>query len=470
MSEAKTQPKLSFFTLMMINVAAVLSLRALPGMAEYGYALIVYLGLGAICFFVPSALVSAELASGWKQEGGVYLWVKEAFGAKWGFVAIFMQWVENLPWFPAVLAFAASDVAYVFNPELADSKIFVVGVIWVTMWLSTFLNYRDMKLSAFFSSSGAIFGTIIPGILIIVLGVIHYLSGQPPEIHFSMDALIPDFDSSQQLMLLAAMLVSLLGMEMSAVHVNEVENPSRTYPRAIFFACIIIMSLSICGSLAIANVIPADSVSLSAGVCQAFDKLFAIHGMPWMTPIVCLLMAYGGITMVITWMVGPSKGIREVAKEGYLPKSWQRTNEHGMPTRILVVQSGFSCLLSLAILYMPTVSSAFMLMSALAAQLYLIMYLLMFAAAIRLRYTRPDVERGYTIPGGKAGIWLVCGIAICTCIFVTVFGFIPPDAVSKNGAMASAKYIAFLVVGMAVFTAVPLYFYRRALKRSAART
>ena len=159
-----------------------------------------------------------------------------------------------------------------------------------------------------------------------------------------------------------------------------------------------------------------------------------------------------------------------MAKEGYLPKSWQRTNEHGMPTRILVVQSGFSCLLSLAILYMPTVSSAFMLMSALAAQLYLIMYLLMFAAAIRLRYTRPDVERGYTIPGGKAGIWLVCGIAICTCIFVTVFGFIPPDAVSKNGAMASAKYIAFLVVGMAVFTAVPLYFYRRALKRSAART
>ena len=119
---SKTQPKLSFFTLMMINVAAVLSLRALPGMAEYGYALIVYLAWAPSVFSCLRPLVSAELASGWKQEGGVYLWVKEAFGAKWGFVAIFMQWVENLPWFPAVLAFAASDVAYVFNQSWPTAR------------------------------------------------------------------------------------------------------------------------------------------------------------------------------------------------------------------------------------------------------------------------------------------------------------------------------------------------------------
>ena len=151
---------------------------------------------------------------------------------------------------------------------MADSKIFVVGVIWVTMWLSTFLNYRDMKLSAFFSSSGAIFGTIIPGILIIVLGVIHYLSGQPPEIHFSMDALIPDFDSSQQLMLLAAMLVSLLGMEMSAVHGQRGGKPLAHLSQG-HFLCLHhhheFVHLRFIGHR---NVIPADSVSLSAGVCR----------------------------------------------------------------------------------------------------------------------------------------------------------------------------------------------------------
>lgn len=456
--------KLGLFSLIMINVAAIMSLRALPGLAEYGYALITYLALAAICFFIPSALVSAELASGWQKDGGVYLWVKEAFGPRWGSVAIFMQWVENLPWFPAVLAFAASAIAYIFKPELAENKIFIVVVIWITLWVSTFLNFKGMKFSAFLSSSGAILGTIIPGVLIIILGIFHYFSGNPPEIIFSLDALIPDFDNMQQLMLLAAMMVAFLGMEMSAVHVNQVQNPNKNFPRAIFISCLIIIALSALGSLAIANVIPAKSVSLSAGVCQAFEELFAIHKLPFLTPIVCFLLAYGAIAMVITWMVGPAKGILVVAEEGYFPQSWRKVNKAGVPVNILLIQASCSCVLSLSILIMPTVSSAFMLMSALAAQLYLIMYLLMFSAAIRLRYTKPDVKRGYTIPGGKVGIWIVCGIAILTCILVIIFGFIPPLSVRSEGISSSLYYLLFLFVGIALFIAIPLHFFHYSQK------
>ncbi|NDV23817.1 amino acid permease [Desulfovibrio sp. JC022] len=465
MGRSHSKQKLSVFTLMMINVAAILSLRALPGLAEYGWGLIFYLALGSLSFFIPSALVAAELASGWDDEGGVYLWVKEAFGPKWGFVAIFMQWVENLPWFPAVLAFAGSAIAYTFDPQLASNKWFIVAVIQVALWLATFLNFRDMKLSAFFSTSGAIAGTIVPGILIIVLGIDHVASGGTVQIPFTPAALMPDIENLQQLMLLAAMLISFTGMEMSAVHVNEVRNPAVNYPKAIFAASALIIGLSALGSLAIAMVVPADGVSLSAGVCQAFDKLFQIHKMEYMTPVICFLMAYGALTMVITWMVGPSKGIREVAREGYLPSRWRKTNKYGIPTNILLIQSGLSAIVSCAILFMPTVSSAFMLMSALAVQLYLIMYLLMFAAGIKLRYSRPDVKRGYTIPGGKPGIWLVSGLAIVTCIFVFVFGFIPPKTVLDEGFMASAGYIGFLIVGVVVFTSVPLYFYGRAVRK-----
>ncbi len=464
MNESSARGKLSVFSLMMINVAAVLSLRALPGMAEYGYTLISYLALTAVCFFLPSALVSAELASAWQEDGGVYLWVKEAFGSKWGFVAVFMQWVENLPFFPAVLAFAASDIAYTIYPPLAGNRIFVAVVIWVTMWVATLLNFRDMKLSAFFSSSGAVAGTIIPGVLIIVLGVVYLGEGKPVQIAFSAPDLLPEFDNPHQLMLIAAMLMSFLGMEMSAVHVNEVADPARSYPRAIFAACAIIMSLSLLGSLAIAFVIPAGDVSLSAGVCQAFAELFRIHGLPFMTPVVAFLLAYGALAAVVTWMAGPAKGILQVAREGYLPQSWRRTNKYGMPTTILVVQAALSSLLAVAVLFMPTVSSAFMLMSALAAQLYLIMYLLMFAAAIRLRYTKPDLKRGYSIPGGMVGIWLVCGMAMVASLFIIVCGFIPPEAVEKQGNTAVASYIAFLMAGMVIFTGVPIYFHRRAQK------
>ena len=153
---------MSVFTMSMLTVAAVLSLRNLPSQAEYGYSVIFYLVAAAVCFFVPSALVSAELASAWPEEGGVYCWVKEAFGPKWGFVAIFMQWVENLPWFPAVLTFVASSIAYVVDPKLATNRWFVLITIWVSLWLATFLNFKGMRLSAFLSSSGAIAGTVAP--------------------------------------------------------------------------------------------------------------------------------------------------------------------------------------------------------------------------------------------------------------------------------------------------------------------
>jgi putative glutamate/gamma-aminobutyrate antiporter len=444
----------------LLTIAAVLSLRNLPSQAEYGYSLIFYLTCACICFFVPSALVSAELASAWPQDGGVYLWVKEAFGPKWGFVAIFMQWVENLPWFPAVLTFVASSIAYVFNPELANNRYFVLITIWVTLWGATLLNFRGMKLSAILSSSGAMLGTLIPGILIILMGIGYLVAGKTPMIEFSFNSLIPSLNNWDQLMLLSGMMVALSGMEMSAIHVTEMENPSRNFPKAIFWAGTLVILLNVLGSLAIALVVPPKEISLAAGADQAFDAVFKIFHIPWMTPIMCFLLAYGAITMVVTWVLGPSKGVLEVANEGYLPKYWQYRNKYGMPTRILTIQAVISSLLSLVILFMPTISGAFWIMSALTAQLYMIMYLLMFAAAIKLRFSKPNVPRPYCIPGGKLGMILVSGIAFLTALFAIIVGFIPTSDVRAGGTWHIILYIGFLFIGTLIFIAIPLMFYK----------
>ncbi len=456
MGKAKS---LSVFTMSMITVAAVLSLRNLPTLADYGWSVIFYIIAACICFFVPSALISAELASTYPENGGVYLWVKQAFGPKWGFVAIFMQWLENLPWFPAVLTFVASAIAYVFNPDLATNKWFVFITILITLWLSTFLNFKGMRVSAFLSSSGALFGTLIPGVAIIVMVIIYLFLGDPIQIPFSADALIPSLGNSTQLMLLAGMMVSLAGMEMSSVHVTEMNNPSKSFPRAILFASILVILLSVAGSLAIAVVVPPSKLSLAAGVCQAFEDIFTSLHCRWVTPIICILLAYGALTMVVTWILGPSKGVLEVAREGYLPKYWQKRNSQDMPVRILVAQATFSSLLATVVLFMPTISNAFWLMSALTAQLYMVMYLLMFAAAIRLRYSQPDKERPYRIPGGKAGIWIVAGIAWLTSLVSILVGFIPPDNVMKKGTLSVVLYVGFLLVGTLFSISIPLIFY-----------
>ncbi|MBR7108330.1 MAG: amino acid permease [Lentisphaeria bacterium] len=453
--------KMSVTTMALLTVAAVLSLRNLPSEAEYGYSVIFYITMAAICFFVPSALVSAELASGWPQDGGVYLWVKEAFGPKWGFVAVFMQWVENLPWFPAVLTFVASSIAYVFNPEWAENRWFVLITIWVMLWLATFLNFRGMRLSAWLSSSGALAGTLIPGVMIVLMAIGYLIAGKTPQITLSAGAFIPELGNWNQLMLLSGMMVALSGMEMSAIHVTEMKEPAKEFPRSIFTACILVILLSVLGALAIALVIPPEEISLAAGADQAFAAMFKIFRIPWMTPIMCFLLSYGALTMVVTWVLGPSKGVLQVAKEGYLPKMWQYRNANGMPTNILIIQGVISSLLALVVLFMPTISGAFWMMSALTAQLYMVMYLLLFAAAIKLRYSKPDVPRAYKVPGGKFGMWLVSGIAFLTSLFAIIVGFIPTPGVRAKGDDYSLLYIAFLLLGTLFFILVPLWLYHR---------
>jgi len=332
------------------------------------------------------------------------------------------------------------------------------------LWLATFLNFKGMKLSAWLSSSGALAGTLIPGAVIILMAIGYLFAGKTPQITMDTSAFIPDLSNWNQLMLLSGMMVALAGMEMSAIHVTEMKNPTRDFPKAIFIACGLVILLSVLGALAIALVIPPAEISLAAGADQAFAAMFKIFRIPWMTPVMCFLLSYGAVTMVVTWVLGPSKGVLEVAKEGYLPQCWQRRNANGMPTTILIIQAVISSLLALVVLFMPTISGAFWLMSALTAQLYMVMYLLMFAAAIKLRYSKPDAVRPYKVPGGKLGMWLISGIAWLTSLFAIIVGFIPTPGVREKGTMYVLGYISFLLIGTLVFILIPLWLYKYSKK------
>lgn len=117
---------LGVFLLALLNLSVMTSLRNLPIVSEYGFGSPFLYLVVALVFLFPAALVSAELATGWHQTGGVYIWVKEAFGPGWGFFAIWMQWIHNVTWFPAILSFAATALAYIIQPELAHNKTYLI--------------------------------------------------------------------------------------------------------------------------------------------------------------------------------------------------------------------------------------------------------------------------------------------------------------------------------------------------------
>lgn len=453
--------KLSVFTLAMINVAAVSSVRNLPTIAEYGFASLFYFALAAILFFIPVSMVAAELSTGWPKTGGVFVWVKEAFGHRTGFLAVWLLWAENLVYYPALISFIAGTVAYIFDPALSHNTLYVLGFIVILFWATTLANLLGMRASGWISTFGVIAGTIIPGGLIILLGLLWYFMGNPMQISFTLDSLIPSLHSPGELVFFSGVLVSLCGLEMSAVHARDVENPQKNYPKAILLSVILILGLYILGVLAIAAVVPQKEISLVAGSLQAFSVFVNSYGLNWLTPIIAILLAFGAFGTLSTWIAGPSKGLLAAAQNGDLPPLFRKLNHHGMPVALLIGQAIIVTLFSAVFIFMPTVSSAYWILNATLAQLYLIMYVLMFAAAIKLRYKYPHVKRAYKIPGGIAGMWIVGGLGLIGSLATFFIGFFPPAQIATGNTFLYVSFLVLSIILACIAPSVILLFKKR---------
>lgn len=439
----------------LMNVCAICNIKNFPILAEYGLAVVFFLALSALFFFLPVAFVSAELASGW-PERGVYTWVKVALGPKWGFLAIWLEWIENVIWYPTVLSFIVATFAYIFDPSLAANKTYVMISILVTFWSVTFLNFLGMRFSGWFSSISALFGTIIPIGLIVVLGAAALLMGEPSQISFSWKAVFPDLASLNQLVLLSGILLGLAGMEMSAVHAKDVRDPRRDYPKGIFLSAILILLFSTLGALAIATIVPVKEIQLASGGMDAFSFLFKKFHLPWAIPLIAAVMTFGALGMMSTWIVGPSRGLLATAQDGDLPPIFQKVNRQNMPVAILIGQAIIVTVLSLVFLLMPSVNSSYWVLVALASILYMIMYVLMFISGIVLRYTHPSVPRTYKIPFGNIGIWIISLFGIFGSTFGFLIGFFPPSQVDTGKTLTLE---CFLIGGTLLFTILPLIIY-----------
>ncbi len=439
--------RLGIFSLIMINVIAVDNLRSLTAGAEYGLALIFFYLLAALLFFIPTILVTAELATGWPHTGGAYVWIREAFGRRTGFLAIWLQWIYNVVWYPTIFTFMAGMVAYLIDPALVENKIFMFCMVVFTFWTITFINCLGLKISNWISIISALFGTLLPMMFIIILGYIWLFLGKPTHITFAIKDFFPHLNSLQNLAFLTNILFGLMGMEMSAVHAGDVREPTRDYPRALMYSGILILVTLMFASLAITIVVPIEKLSLVSGLIDAFEVFFSSYNMFWCTPIIAILIIVGSLGGASAWIIGPARGLLVASKENYLPVLFTRENKHAMPKGILLAQAIFVTILSALFLIMPSVNSLYWVLSNLTAQLALLFYILLFAAAIRLRYKHAIVERAYKIPGGKIGIWLVGGVGILTCICAILLGFIPPTQVAVGNVFI---YETILIAGIII--------------------
>lgn len=440
-----------------MTAALFLTLRNMPMMAATGLQMVFFNVITVFAFLIPLALVSAELATAWPKNG-VFHWVEEAFGTRWGLVAVWLQWVQSLFGITSILSYVAASLAYAFNPQLASNRYFIVAVILSVYWLATLANLRGTRASGMISSVCLIAGVLLPSLLLISLAVIYVLQGGPVHLDLAMtlDNWLPLSHPQHNLILFLSFIFGVVGIEVSAGHAREVHNVRRNYPIAVFSAAVLGFLLTLMGGLAVAVVLPRNSIDLVSGSVQALQALLGNWQLTELVPLVALLVTLGAAGQVSTWVVGPVKGLWAAARAGNLPPALQSSNQQGVPRNLLLLQAAAMSTVALVFLVIPSVDTAFLLLTSAAVLLYCVMYLMLFAAAIRLRYTHPDVTRPYRVPGGHSwGLWLVAGSGFSTALACLGIGFLPP-----GDGIASTTYTLAMLITLALMILLPLLLFR----------
>lgn len=455
MSNAK---KITKHTLVLLTVVAIAGIRNLPTTAIFGSKLIFFFSLGAIAFFIPTALVSAQLASTYSERGGIYIWVKKALGPQIALLAIWLQWTQTVLWYPTILAFLVGTIIYSISypPSLDNDYLnntaLLIALIFIIFWGITYLNLRGIQSSVKFSAFCSIVGLFIPLLCLISAAIYWIYVDHPMQINFTYNEIIPDFSHCQSWVAMTSIMLSMCGIEIATVHSKDVYKPQKNLPPAIAYSTIIVAFLMLSSALSLAIVIPTEDINLTTGVIQATHMFLNTLNYSYLLPICTIMIVVGILGSINTWMISPTRGLLVAAQDGLLPQHMQKENKNNAPSVLLIYQAAIVSVLSFVFLMFPTVTTTYWMFSVLAAELYLFMYILMFISIIILHYKTPKVESTFIISGGTIGLWITVILGLCTCITTIIFCYIPPDCISLDD---PTNFKFTILIGTIIFLAPP---------------
>lgn len=462
MEQIVSSKKFGLIRLVMINIIAVDSLRNISITAQAGWIVVTFYILAGIFFLVPCALLTAEMSTGSSQEtGGIYIWVKKAFGKRLGFLVIWLQWVYNLVWFPSICGFFAGVIAYVIAPftgqaanELVANPWYMISMSLVMFWSATAINLFGVKTSSTVSTLGAIIGTLLPMFMIIIIALIWSLSHSSEIIAPSISDFIPSGNNISSWALFITVMFSLFGLEMSAIHAANVTNANKNFPRALLISGSVILGSLILSNIAVILVssqLQVGDVDIVTGLMVSFHYFFSQINMPWMTYIMAITLIFGAFTTTSAWIMGLSRAFMVVSNDNILPQIFGRTNKNDAPDTMLITQAIVFTVFCFSYIFMPSVNEAYWYLSDLTAQLAVIAYILMFITAIKLKISQPLQEGQYEIFKGSIGTIVMAILGCIGCVVAIIVGFIPIDNID----MSVFKFDMLLIVGVVIALVIP---------------
>ncbi|EJT5930342.1 glutamate:gamma-aminobutyrate antiporter [Clostridium perfringens] len=459
--EGTTKKSLTLFGFFAMTASMVMAVYEYPTFATSKLHLVFYLLLGGFLWFIPVALCAAEMATvdGW-EKGGVFTWTGKNLGKKYGFANLFFEFFEITVGFVTMIYFILGALSYVFDwPALnSNPMIKFIGVL-VIFWILALSQFGGTKYTAKIAKIGFIVGILLPAAILIILALVYIIQGNPIYIS-SKDTFVPDFTKVNTLVVFVSFILSYMGVEASATHANEMDNPKKEYPLAMLLLVIVAIVVSTLGGLAIAAVIPQDQINLSAGVVQTFAVLLGhfTANNTILVKIIALLLAFGVIAEVSSWVVGPTRGMIIAAEEGAIPKSWAKTNEHDVPVYLVIAQGIIVSIWDAVLTFGAGGSNlSFLAAMSLTVVIYLSGYILFFVGYIKA-ILGEGLNGAYQMPGGKPVKIIVAIIGLATSIFAFFISFVPPTSIAGN-AVQSHEYMWMLIISYVISLILPFAIY-----------
>ncbi len=418
--------------MVLFNIVAVVSLRWFATAAAAGPSAITLWILAGLFFFVPQGLAVSDLSARYPDEGGIYAWTKRAFGEGHGFLCGWCYWVNNILYYPNLLMSTAVIGTYVIGrgeTGLADNWTYVLPATLIALWLAVALNIVGVRTGRWLQNLGA-FGTYLPGVLIVSLGVYAALT-RPSATPMNASTLLPDLSDLSKLNLWASIAFAFAGLELCAVLGAEVKEPRRTLPRSILLAAPLIAFIYIAGTAAVLWLVPTSEVNIVSGFLQALaaGTREIGWGAAWLPAAAAAFYVVGNVGGVGAWLTGPARVAFVIGLDRYFPPAFGRVHPRWQTPYIAILTQAVLATVFLLLSVLgrgTTVERAYLVILDTMLLVYFIPYIYLFACYMVVRLREPVVPAGSVLAGRPAGIAIgLCGLSLT--LFAMLIATVPPS-------------------------------------------
>ncbi len=429
--------EMGFWDVLLFNIATVLGPRWIAAAAHNGASSISLWILAAVGFFLPSALVINELSSRFPEEGGLYVWSKEAFGDFHGFVAGWTYWIYTVFYFPGLLVASAAMGGYMAGSggtSLAQNRTFLLAGSFILLGVAVYLNIIGLNVGKWLQNAGGV-GTYIPLLILTGLAaVLCFRHGSATQ--FTWANMLPHW-SWDTVNFWSQIAFAFTGLELVSAMSQEVKDPRRTLPRAVIGSGVLIAAIYIMGTVAVLALLPDAQVDAKSGVFQAITLGSTALRIGFVGVLAAMLVSVGNAGGVGSTVAGIARVPFVVGIDRYLPEAFGKIHPRWKTPHIsILVQAVISGAILLFSQINETMRGAYQFLVDAAIILYFIPFLYMYAAAIKLagRKDRWENPQAVLIPGGKAGVWIAGGLGFLVVLGGIAVSLVPPgDSSDKLG-------------------------------------